>query len=87
MNTEQEPEFLLFDSSEHAGENDDQHNLLDYFDEMDSVTLWCSPEDLCQVCFQQEGYHYADIDRQLFVCDDCYNRYFSIDLAIPPPVH
>jgi len=80
MNIENEPEFLFIEHDE----IDPQANLLNYFDENESVTLWCSPEDLCQVCFQQPGYHYADVDRLLFVCADCYSRNFSIDPPTPP---
>lgn len=79
MNTNQKPEYLFFEHDE----VDPQANLPDS-DEPESVTFWCSPEDLCQLCFQQEGYHCAEIDRQLFVCDDCYNLYFSIDQPSSP---
>ena len=84
MNTEQEPEFLHI---EHDAV-DPQTNLLDYFEQIKPVRLWGSQEDLCQMCFQQPGYHFADVDRLLFVCDDCYNsRNISIDPPIPPVAH
>lgn len=79
-----EEEFTFFSINEHSDENNPQLSLWADLEEAEPIQLW-GIEDFCQRCYQLLGYHYADIDRQLFVCDDCYNLYFSIDLAIPPP--
>ncbi len=85
-NTKTEEEFSFLGTNEHCDPDNPQSDFWAAFEENEPITLWGSDE-LCQRCYQQPGYHYADIDRQLFVCDECYNQYFSIDLAIPPPVH
>jgi hypothetical protein len=83
--TNNESEFSSLDTREHNDKTNPQTSFWTTFEENESITLW-GADELCQTCFQQPGYHYADVDRQLFVCDNCYNQHFSIDLPIPPPV-
>lgn len=79
-----EEEFSFFSSNEYGDEDNQQLSFLTDFEEAEPIQL-SGIEDFCQHCYQQQGFHYADVDRRLFLCDDCFNRYFSIDLVIPPP--
>ncbi len=85
MKTSDDDEFTFFGINEQ--DDNQQENMRDVCEEFE-IQLWGN-DALCQQCYRDQGLHYADGGggRWLFVCNDCFNRNFSIDLPLPRTIH